>query len=506
MAGPMLRRAIALIVYLIEAKGPVGRNAAAALLWPDADKETALARLRRMLNRMPAALGQQIVKADRTSLRLSPSIDAVIDSQTFEAACNRGDFEQAIQAYRGDFLDGFVLDCPEFDEWAFFRREALRGRLINALERLVLSKSAAGEHSAAAEFAARLVSLDPLSEVYSRHLIRSHLLAGDRVEAGRYYAALVQRLRDELGVEPEPETQALIAAGGAIAVRAATRYAYGDGVHIAYQIRGAGEFDIIVMPGFVSSVERVWDLPAVRSFAASIMTMGRLIVFDPRGIGLSDRGMPPSPDGTVEDIKTVLQAAKSKRVVLLGASQSGASCIRFAVENPSRVAGLILIGAMAKACRAPDYPFALSAEQFDTWHRRLLAEWGAPAGIETFGPSLSGDPQAREWWAGLLRAAASPGSLKSVLEALRDVDVRPLLPQVSVPTLVAHRRHDRAVPIEAGRYIAERIPRAQFLELEGCDHWFFAGEQEPLLATIRGFLSELAAPRNPRARRPVVHS
>jgi pimeloyl-ACP methyl ester carboxylesterase len=139
----------------------------------------------------------------------------------------------------------------------------------------------------------------------------------------------------------------------------------------------------------------------------------------------------------------------------------------------------------------------LRANQYDAWRDQLIAEWGGPAGIETFAPSLSRDPQARAWWAGLLRAASSPGGIWAVLKALRDTDVRHLLPRVSVPTLVLHRRNDRAVRIEAGRDMAKQIAGAQFVELDGNDHWCFAGAQQPLLEAIKPFVDAL-----PRDRRP----
>ena len=499
-----LRKALALLILLAETEGPVARDAAATLLWPDADTETARARLRRLLHRIEVAVGAPIIEADRMAMRARAAVDVRLDSELFESACDRGDFAAACHLYRGDFLDGFHLDCREFDDWAFYRREALRGRLINALERLVLAMTADGAFATAAVLAARLVGLDPLSEVYARYLIRSLLLSGDRVGAERQYSALRQRLREELGISPEDETQGLMQPVGTAVARQATCYARGGGVHIAYQAHGTSEPDLLVMPGFVSSVERLWELPVCRSFLASMMTMGRLIIFDPRGIGLSDRGLPPSSDGTVEDIGTVLLAACSRRVVLIAASQSAGACIKFAVKHPGRVAGLILIGAMAKGCRTPDYPFALSADQFDTWRQHLIAGWGGPIGIETFGPSLATDAQTRAWWAGLLRAASSPGALKAVLDAVRDVDVRPMLPRVSVPTLVVHRRDDRAVRIEAGRYIAERIPDARIVELDGSDHWFFAGPQEPMLDAIRNFIAALSRDSAAKTRRPAV--
>jgi pimeloyl-ACP methyl ester carboxylesterase len=187
----------------------------------------------------------------------------------------------------------------------------------------------------------------------------------------------------------------------------------------------------------------------------------------------------------------VLRAVNSRRVVLFGASECGPACIKFAVDEPRLVAGLILFGALAKGCWSQDYPHALRAGQYDSWSKQLIAQWGGPAGIEVFAPSLAGDPQARAWWAGLLRAASSPGGISAVLEAFRDADVRHLLAQIAVPTLVLHRRGDQAVRIAAGRDIASRIKGAEFVELDGKDHWFFAGDQQPVLEAIGGFVKRI---------------
>lgn len=488
-----LRKGLALLVYLGEARGAVARETMATLLWPETPRETSLARLRRLLHRVELALGRSVFETDRTSLRWSSDVEVQLDSQLFEQACDRGAFEQACLIYRGDFLAGFAPEeCPEFDDWAFFRREALRGRLVHALERLVQDKNAAGEHFAATVHAQRLVELDPLSEVYGRHLIRSLLLAGDRGAAERHHAALTQRLRDELGVAPEAETEALISPAAAPQAVPMTRYVKGAGVHLAYQTYGSGPLDILVMPGFVSHVERAWEHPASRTFLASLMKLGRLVVFDRRGIGLSDRvGSAPGIDVTAEDIGTVLRAVNSRRVVLFGASECGPACVKFAADEPRRVAGLILFGALAKGCWSEDYPHALRASQYDAWSKHLVAQWGGPVGIETFAPSLAGDPKARAWWAGLLRAASSPGGISAVLEAFRDADVRHLLPGITVPTLVLHRRGDKAVRIAAGRDMASRIKGAEFVELDGNDHWFFAGDQRPLLEAIGEFMKRI---------------
>jgi pimeloyl-ACP methyl ester carboxylesterase len=146
---------------------------------------------------------------------------------------------------------------------------------------------------------------------------------------------------------------------------------------------------------------------------------------------------------------------------------------------------------LAKGSAASDYPYALQRAQYDAWLQQLVALWGGPAGIETFAPSLAANPQTRAWWAGLLRAASSPGALKGVLEALRDTDVRHLLGRICVPSLVLHRSGDRAVRIDAGRHLASQIARARFIELDGVDHWPFAGDQQPVLGNITQFVGSL---------------
>jgi DNA-binding SARP family transcriptional activator/pimeloyl-ACP methyl ester carboxylesterase len=492
-----LRKGLALLAYLAEAKSAVGRDVLAAMFWPESSEEVVRARLRRLLHRLQQVLGDDVLAADRSTVRWSSALELEVDSRLFEQACDRGAFEQACRLYLGDFLEGFSPGgSPQFDEWAFFRREALRGRAIQALERVVHDKNAAGDYAAAAAHATRLVELDPLSEVYGRHLIRNLLLAGDRASAERHLEALTQRLRDELDVAPEADTSALLTAGATLPVSdpPPTRYVSSGGIHLAFQTYGAGRVDVLALPGFVSHVERVWEEPRCRTFLSSLAGMGRLILLDRRGIGLSDRvGSRPSVEATAQDIGTVLDAAGSRRVILFGASEGGPACIKFAADHPARVAGLVLFASLAKGSATADYPHALHAGQYDMWLQQLVTVWGGPAGIETFAPSLSGDPQARAWWAGLLRAASSPGAIKGVLEALRDTDVRHLLSRISAPTLVLHRRGDRAVRIGAGRHLASHIAQARFVELDGADHWAFAGDQQPVLASIRQFVDSLAA-------------
>jgi len=176
----------------------------ASLLWPEADAEAARSRLRRTLHKIRVAFTVDVIEADRTSLALAPSIEARIDAHAFEAACVAGELNEALRLYAGDFLQGLSIDgCAAFEEWAFFRREALRSRLVQALERLIERELVVGDARAAIAAATRLVGLDPLSESAQRHLINAYLRAGDRVAAERQYETCARLLKAELGVEPD---------------------------------------------------------------------------------------------------------------------------------------------------------------------------------------------------------------------------------------------------------------------------------------------------------------
>jgi DNA-binding SARP family transcriptional activator/pimeloyl-ACP methyl ester carboxylesterase len=493
-----LRKGLGLLAYLADARTPVGRDHMAGLLWPEADADAARGRLRRTLHKIRVAFSV-VIDADRTRLSLAPSIDALVDTHAFETACAAGDPNEAVRLYAGDFLQGLsIKGCAAFEEWAFFRREALRSRLVQALERLIERELAAGDTRAAIAAATRLVGLDPLSESAQRHLIGAQLRAGDRAAAERQYEACAQLLKSELGVAPDAQTRALLATPSieVPASGARTRYAERRGLHIAYQVIGTGPPDIVLVPGFVSHVERIWDEPRSRAVLTALSKMGRLILFDRRGVGMSDRvGAPPTVEATAEDLTTTINAAGSRRVLLIGASEGGPGCIYFAARHPERLTGLVLYGSLAKGSRTPDYPYVLTHDQYDLWLRRLVRDWGGPAEVATFAPSLVGDGQAEHWWAGLLRAASSPGAIKAVLESLRDTDVRPLLPLITTPTLVLHRRGDRAVRIEAGRHLAGAIPGARLVELDGDDHWLWAGDQDCVLEQIRHFVRHLGGRR-----------
>ena len=274
------------------------------------------------------------------------------------------------------------------------------------------------------------------------------------------------------------------------AVAPTTRYAVSDGVHIAYQVVGDGPRDLVFVPGYVSNVEHWWEEPAAARFLERLAAFTRLILFDKRGTGLSDRVADVAVlERRIDDLKAVMDAAGSRQAVVLGASEAGPTGALFAATHPSRVSALILVGAMARWTSAPDYPWARSALTYKMAMRTMQASWGTGISMPLYAPSRWTDAGLRAWWSRLERTGASPGALRALLEANMSLDVRPVLPAIRVPTLVLHSAHDRAVKIGGSRYIASVIPNAKFVELPGGDHIFFGADADALLTEIQEFVT-----------------
>jgi pimeloyl-ACP methyl ester carboxylesterase len=269
-----------------------------------------------------------------------------------------------------------------------------------------------------------------------------------------------------------------------------TRYAEADGVHIAYQTVGDGPRDLLFVPGFVSNLEHWWDEPAATRFLERLATFARLILFDKRGTGLSDRVADVAVlERRIDDLKVVMDAVGAERAVVVGASEAGPTCAVFAATHPERVSALILVGAMARWTSAPDYPWARSALTYKMVMRTMQASWGTGISMPLYAPSRWTDAGLRSWWARLERTGASPGALRALLEANMSLDVRSALPAIRVPTLVLHSVGDRAVKVGGSRYIASVIPNAKFVELPGGDHVFFGADADAILAEIEEFVT-----------------
>jgi pimeloyl-ACP methyl ester carboxylesterase/DNA-binding winged helix-turn-helix (wHTH) protein len=285
-----------------------------------------------------------------------------------------------------------------------------------------------------------------------------------------------------------------------------TRYALSGELRIAYQTLGDGPIDLVHVPGWVSHVEYGWEEPSLAEFYQGLAKFSRLILFDKRGTGLSDRdaGLPDIQQ-RMDDVRAVMDATGSQRAVLFGWSEGGGMAISFAATYPERSIALVLFGAFAKREWAPDYPWAPTPERRKRdFYDALEREWGGPVGIEQIAPSRAGDPAFREWWGTYQRRSATPAAALALARMNTSIDVRDFLPNVRVSTLVMHRRHDRDVKIQEGRYIAERIPGARFMEFDGEDHLPFASDANSVLRCTEQFVRNLPLEQSiARAKTPV---
>ncbi|WP_286569904.1 adenylate/guanylate cyclase domain-containing protein [Variovorax gracilis] len=271
-----------------------------------------------------------------------------------------------------------------------------------------------------------------------------------------------------------------------------TRYAKSGDCHIAYQVLGEGPLDLVFIPGFVSNVEHCWEDPRMAQFFRRLAAFARLILFDKRGTGMSDP-VPieqlPTLEQRMDDVRAVMDAAGSQRAALVGASEGGPLSFLFAATYPQRVHALVLLAAYARVAWAPDYPFGTDPDNWSSMLERMEAGWGKGVLLTAFAPSVAANPAAREWWARHQRMASSPGAAIAMMRMAFQIDARPVLSAVRVPTLILHRCGDRMVPIEHGRYLAQHIPGARMVELPGADHFFWIGDPDTCLGQIEEFLT-----------------
>jgi class 3 adenylate cyclase len=271
---------------------------------------------------------------------------------------------------------------------------------------------------------------------------------------------------------------------------ATTRYAHShDGTSIAYRVHGEGPLDLVLVPGFVSHVELLWEEPAIGRFLRRLASFSRLVVFDKRGQGLSDRpGRPPTLEESMDDLAAVMDDAGIERAAIFGISEGGPMSLLYAATHPDRVVSLVLYGTFARLLKTDDYPEGVREEVFDGWAEQVRSDWGGPVGIELWAPSEQGNPDFARWWARLLRQGTSPSGAIDLMDLYREIDVRPALPAIAAPTLVVHRRDDALVPARQARYMADHIGDARYVELGGADHLPAVGGDDDLIEEIEEFL------------------
>jgi class 3 adenylate cyclase len=274
------------------------------------------------------------------------------------------------------------------------------------------------------------------------------------------------------------------------AARPQTRYARSGDVHVAYQVFGEGDLDLVIVPGFITHVELAWEHGPSARFLERLASFARVMTFDRRGAGLSDPVRDaPTLEERMDDVRAVMDAAGSERAALLGISEGVPMCILFAATYPERVRALVCSGGLARSTEAPDYPWALPTDALlEAGFELVLPHWGTGAMVEVAAPSVADDPETRAFFARMERASASPGMLASLAAMFVDIDVRDVVPTVHVPTLVLHRRHDRLVNVRHGRWLAEHLPNARLIELPGDDHSFLYEDPERTLGDVQEFL------------------
>jgi class 3 adenylate cyclase len=281
-----------------------------------------------------------------------------------------------------------------------------------------------------------------------------------------------------------------------MATWAPIRYAHNGDVAIAYSECGAGDIDLLVLGGFVSHLEIMPSLPQMARFFERLGSFARVIVFDKRGMGLSDRDAGSyTLENIADDSLAVLDEIGIERAAVFGFSEGGAATTMLAAAHPERVSALVQFGTYARVSQAPDYPEGLPSEVIHGLRDWALEDWGSPETLKLLAPSLEGDTEAGEWWGRLLRSGQSPGGFRALVDMYEHLDVRPLLAMVLAPTLVLYRRGDSMVPAELSRTVGRGIPGALEVELDGVDHLICAGDQDSMLDEIEQFLTGHLASR-----------
>ncbi|HXE45196.1 MAG TPA: adenylate/guanylate cyclase domain-containing protein [Conexibacter sp.] len=277
-----------------------------------------------------------------------------------------------------------------------------------------------------------------------------------------------------------------------------TRYARAGEVHIAYQVVGSGPIDLVYVPPQLQQVEHLWSEPRIAAFFERIARFSRLILFDRRGTGLSDPiSSATTLEDQMEDVTAVLDAVGSERAALFAQSEGTTMAMLYAATHPERTGALVLYAGMARMTAAPGYDWPGSAAERERRIAEVFAAWGTGARLGLIAPSAADDVALRRWFGALERLSASPGALRLLFDMAGETDVRDVLPSIAAPTLVLHRRDDPLIDVRHSHYLAEHIPGARYVELEGRDNLIVVGDSDGLLAEVERFLTGTHTPPEP---------
>ncbi len=410
--------------------------------------------------------------------------------------------QDALALWRGPALAELT------EPFARHERARLEELRLSALESRIAAELELGRHAELVGELESLIARHPLRERLREHHILALYRSGRHAEALASYQAFRRTLDDELGIEPPATLRELerrilrqdpgldVAAPGPSASPADGEidYARSGDVRIAYQVLGDGPLDLILVHGWICSFQPAWENRRMASFYRRLASLGRLILFDKRGTGLSDRVSAerlPDLETRMDDVRAVMDAVGSERAVVLGVSEGGSMSTLFAATYPERTHGLVLMGAFARVMWAPDYPIGLTENDYrrrlavldqDDWARATTEEW-----LGRVGPDLLRDEATVRWYVSYVMRSASPAASRTSRLMNTEIDIRDILPTIAVPTLVVHRADEYFR--EGTRYLGTRIPGARLVEVPGNDHLPWEGQQEDVLAEIERFLA-----------------
>jgi DNA-binding SARP family transcriptional activator/pimeloyl-ACP methyl ester carboxylesterase/class 3 adenylate cyclase len=521
-------RARAVLAFLLlNANAVVSADRLADELWPGLAPGRAAANLQVRLSELRRALraaGEEDRLATRAPgyvLRVGPGELDVLRFQQLATsgreALAAGDaaaavrfLDESLATWRGPALAD-LGDLP----FAAAEQARLEEERLAVLESRVDAQLMCGRHREPIAELETLTTAYPLRERFWSQRLLALYRAGRQADALRAYRELRSTLIDQLGIEPGPELRDLeeriLRQDSALEYRPArptgtlakpeTRYAQNGEIHIAYQVLGAGESDIVFVPGALSHLDLLWEDPETATFFRRLATLGRLILFDKRDTGLSDRAPAYSPlEERIDDVRAVMHAAGSGQAALFGYSEGGPMSILFAATYPERVSSLILGASTARYRWAPDYPCGRGSDEMLGSLEEIAAHrWGQGATIDWFLPSRASSPQARQSFARFERMAVSPTAFLRIVRMVREIDVRAVLPAIHVPTLVIQRLDDIMTPPCHGRFLASHIAGARYFEQPGDHSLRFAGsgDLDGLFGEIEDFLAGAAHRREP---------
>jgi DNA-binding SARP family transcriptional activator/pimeloyl-ACP methyl ester carboxylesterase len=476
------RRASELVQLLALApKHRLHREQVIDALWPDLPPGAGAANLRKAAHYARASLGaKEAVVLRQGQVTLWPDAELAVDAERFETEGElalRAGVAEACAAVAGSYR-GELLPDQRYQDWAEERCRAVRALYLQLLRRAGLWE--------------QVVAEEPTDEPAHRALMHMYADAGNRSAAVEQYHRLGAALAG-LGLQPTEETQSLYrevlhAWPGASPIA----YVETGGVNVAYQVVEGGPADLLMIPGWISHLALDWEEPYWVRWCERMTAFARLIRFDKRGTGLSDRPAGVQPlEERMEDAHGVLNAAGLERVHVLGWSEGGPLALLLAATHPERVLSLVLYGTQSCFRREIDYPWGFTEEQRDLSSAEFARVWGEIAFASNFAPD--GDDQFARRWAAYQRAGASPSAAAELNRMNLSIDARSLLREIQVPTLVLSRRGDPIGPPEAGRYIAEHVEGARFVELDGHDHIMWLGDREALCAEIERFVLNVEA-------------